>query len=122
MGQQTSIAWTDHTFNPWRGCTKISPGCANCYAARDSKRFPAVRGVWGDEGTRVVAAESTWMEPEKWNRAAAKAGKRRRVFCASLADVFEDWRGPMLDHFETELCVCHGCGAWVYYTSSCGCG
>jgi protein gp37 len=86
----TSIEWCDFTFNPWRGCTKVSPGCANCYAETMSHRNPAQLGVWGDNGTRVIASESYWKQPLKWNREAQKAGERRRVFCASLADVFED--------------------------------
>lgn len=95
MGE-TSIQWCDFTFNPYRGCTKVSPGCANCYADTMSKRNPGTLGVWGPNGTRVVAAESYWKQPIKWNKEAAKAGERRKVFCASLADVFEDWQGPML--------------------------
>lgn len=90
MGENSNIEWTDHTFNPWRGCTKVSPGCANCYAERGSKRNPAILGEWGDDGTRIIASESMWKQPEKWNREAADVGERRRVFCASLADVFED--------------------------------
>ena len=90
MGSQTGIAWTDHTFNPWRGCTKVSAGCANCYAEALSKRSPAVLGEWGPPGKRAIAAESYWGLPERWDRAAKRDGVRRRVFCASLSDVFED--------------------------------
>jgi len=90
MGQDSKIEWTHHTFNPWRGCTKVSPGCTNCYAETLSHRNPKVLGVWGDKGTRVVASDSMWREPIKWDREAREAGERRRVFCASLADVFED--------------------------------
>lgn len=90
MGERTGIAWTHHTFNPWRGCTKVSAGCANCYAETMSKRNPAVLGEWGPAGTRAMAAESYWRLPLAWDRAAEAAGERRRVFCASLADVFED--------------------------------
>lgn len=90
MATATKTQWTTHTFNPWRGCTKVSPGCANCYAEQLSRRNPAVLGEWGPQGVRVVAAESYWRQPLAWDRAAAKAGERRRVFCASLADVFED--------------------------------
>lgn len=97
MGANSKIEWTDHTFNPWRGCAHVHTGCVNCYAERMSVRNPAVLGVWGAAGTRVVAAEKTWQEPLKWDRAAAKVGERHRVFCASLADVFEDWNGRMLD-------------------------
>lgn len=90
MGQQTGIEWCSHTFNPWRGCTKVSPGCTHCYAETLSKRNPKVLGEWGPDGTRVIASESMWKQPLKWDRAAEQAGERRRVFCASLADVFED--------------------------------
>lgn len=92
MAQNSKIEWTTHTFNPWRGCTKVSAGCANCYAETLSKRNPKVLGIWGDNGTRVVASESMWREPLKWNEAARIAGERHRVFCASLADVCEERR------------------------------
>lgn len=90
MGKDSGIQWTTHTFNPWRGCTKVSAGCTNCYAETLSKRNPKALGVWGDDGTRVVAAESYWRQPIAWDRAARATGERHRVFCASLADVFED--------------------------------
>lgn len=103
----SKIEWTDYTFNAWRGCTKVSDGCKNCYAETVSKRNPAILGTWGDNGTRAIAAESYWNLPHKWNRKAAASGtgvppvvdsdnpssalaRRPRVFCASLADVFED--------------------------------
>jgi len=89
MAENSKIEWTHHTFNPWRGCTKVSAGCAHCYAEMLSKRNPRSLGVWGPQGARVVAAEGYWREPLKWNAAAMAAGERRRVFCASLADVFE---------------------------------
>jgi protein gp37 len=89
MAENSKIQWTTHTFNPWRGCTKVSEGCQNCYAERDSHRNPGVLGVWGKNGTREVAAEAQWKNPPKWNREAQAAGVRARVFCASLADVFE---------------------------------
>lgn len=125
MAENSKIAWTTHTFNCWRGCTKVSAGCANCYAETMSGRNPKVLGVWGPGGTRVVAAESKWREPVKWNRLAAWCGnpackasamgrtdgrcscglrvERPRVFCTSLADVFEDWRGSMVDAKGEEL-------------------
>lgn len=90
MGKVTSISWTDHTFNPWRGCAKVSPGCAHCYAEKQAKRNPKVLGLWGVDGTRPVASESMWRQPLKWNAEAKAAGVRRRVFCASMADVFEE--------------------------------
>lgn len=103
MGKHAGIQWTHHTFNPWRGCAGVSPGCVNCYAEAGSKRNPKVLGTWGANGTRVVAAESGWREPIKWDKAAKAAGERRRVFCASWADVFENWRGPMLDTRDEPL-------------------
>lgn len=105
MGETTKIQWCDHTFNPWRGCTKVAPGCANCYADAQSKRNPKTLGVWGPNGTRVVAAEKTWGEPLKWNAAAEREGVRRRVFCASLADVFEDWDGRIHNSAGREVWV-----------------
>jgi len=112
VAEETKIQWTHHTFNPWRGCTKVSAGCANCYAETLSARNPMTLGVWGPNGKRVVASESYWREPVKWNKAAAQAGERRRVFCASLADVFEDWQGTMAAADGAALHVCAECGRW----------
>lgn len=142
MAENSKIQWTTHTFNPWRGCTKVSDGCTNCYAETMSGRNPKTLGVWGKYGTRVVASDSMWKQPLKWNKEAGRypdqclkcgvrlsyeaqrmiqesersvpicpsqknaEGKfdpqnvpkcggeiaqnvRPRVFCASLADVFE---------------------------------
>jgi protein gp37 len=88
MGERTGITWTDHTFNPWWGCAKVSQGCKHCYAETLSARFHGDR-LWGVGGDRKIASEATWREPLKWDRVAAKAGVRRRVFCASMADVLE---------------------------------
>lgn len=104
MGQNSKIEWTDHTFNPWRGCAhraladgSVHPGCEHCYAESMAKRFPDNLGQWGAEGTRVMAPESMWRQVLGWNRKAEAAGQRARVFCASIADVFEDWDGDILD-------------------------
>lgn len=120
MGEESKISWTDATFNPWRGCTKVAEECRNCYAETLSGRNPSTLGIWGPQGTRVVAAESYWREPLKWNAKAAKEGRRLRVFCASLADVFEEWPGRMVDTNEQELCVCHGCGKFCLTFGDCG--
>lgn len=88
MSEQTAISWTDHTFNPWWGCVKVSPACDHCYAETFAKRIG--QSVWGKDAPRRFFGEGHWQEPVRWNRAAAKAGVRRRVFCASMADVFED--------------------------------
>ena len=90
MGKDTKIEWAHHTFNPWRGCEKVSAGCKNCYAEVQSKRNPAVLGEWGPGGQRVPAAEKYWQLPVQWNKQAQQDGERRRVFCLSLGDVFED--------------------------------
>jgi protein gp37 len=89
MAENTKIEWATHTFNPWIGCTKVAAGCANCYAEElMDKRYG--KAEWGPMGTRVMTAPANWKLPLKWNREAEKTGKRARVFCASLADVFED--------------------------------
>lgn len=88
MGELSGIAWTDATFNPWWGCTRVSPGCEHCYAeslATVRRKLP----VWGVDAERKPMSEAYWREPLKWNRKAAAEGVRRRVFCASMADVFE---------------------------------
>lgn len=91
MGQQTKIEWCDHTFNAWIGCTKVAPECQHCYAeAMMDDRLGKVQ--WGPRGTRVITSAANWAQPLKWSRAAAKAGVKRAVFCASLADVFKDNR------------------------------
>lgn len=114
MGEATKIEWTDHTFNPWRGCSKVHTGCKNCYAETQSKRNHGVLGIWGEQGTRVVASESMWREPLKWNAVADAEGVRRRVFCASLADVFEDSSGQPRNSNGDALYVCQRCGKWCW--------
>ena len=88
MAENSKIEWTTHTFNPWWGCTKVSDGCKFCYAdSLATGRFGLK--VWGPTADRKPASEATWKEPLKWNKSAEKAGERHRVFCASMADVFE---------------------------------
>jgi protein gp37 len=91
---ETTIAWCDFSFNPWIGCSKVSPGCDHCYAEAWSKRSGLVK--WGEARRRTSAAN--WRAPLKWNREAAAAGVRRRVFCASLADVFDNEVEPQWRH------------------------
>lgn len=88
MGVATGIAWTDSTFNPWHGCTKVSPGCDNCYAEVLDARWGDPH--WGKGVPRRVFADKHWNEPLKWNREAQAEGKQRKVFCASMADVMDD--------------------------------
>lgn len=86
--KNSKISWTRHTFSPWIFCTRVSPGCQHCYAeTMMADRFGKVE--WGPQGQRVRTSADYWRQPLKWNREAAAAGERHRVFCASLADVFE---------------------------------
>lgn len=90
MGENSSIAWTDHTFNPWIGCTEVSTGdkggCTGCYARTYAARF----GIgWGNDAERKVTSEAYWRKPYSWDRAAAAAGIPARVFCGSLCDVMD---------------------------------
>ena len=94
MAEHTKIEWADSTWNPWEGCTKISDACDNCYAADRAKRFGTVE--WGNHPRRRLS-DANWRKPRKWNREAEKSGKPHFVFCASLADVFDnqvptEWR------------------------------
>lgn len=107
MGANTAIAWCDHTFNHVIGCSKVHEGCAHCYAEADMDKRRG-RVTWGPQGTRSKTSADYWRHPLKWNREAEKAGERRRVFCASLADVFEDWKGPIRDHLKRRLWIERG--------------
>lgn len=94
MAENSRIEWTDHTFNPWVGCTKISPACDHCYAEGWAKRTGQAQ-LWSGERRRT--SETNWKAPLKWNRQARAENRRFRVFCASLADVFDnqalgEWR------------------------------
>ena len=129
MSENTKIEWCDHTFNPWIGCTQVGPGCDNCYAKAWDRRF-AVSGHamhWGAGQAR--RRTKTWGDPVKWNKtnfyecsvcgwrgsdkddefSRPKKGcihilspARQRVFCASLADVFDNEIDPVwfTDLFE----------------------
>lgn len=91
MAESTAIAWTDHTFNPWQGCEKVSPACDHCYAETLSKRVGHPER-WGADGERAVTSDAYWRNPFKWDAKAAAAGRPALVFCASMADVFEGRR------------------------------
>ena len=76
MADITEIAWTDRTWNPWWGCTKVSPGCENCYAEREAIRRKGI--VWGKGKQRFALGDDIWRAPEKWNAQAAESGIRLR--------------------------------------------
>jgi protein gp37 len=101
MGQKTKITWTDHTFNPWWGCTKVSLGCDHCYAERLAVRYGFQ--IWGTEAPRRFMSEKQWLEPLKWNDKAEAEGHRRRVFCGSMCDVFENPSSAILDTARERL-------------------
>jgi protein gp37 len=101
MAEVTGIAWTDSTFNPWIGCTKVGPGCDHCYAeALDKRHRWGGATHWGAGVPRKRTSPDYWRKPLAWNRKAEASGQPWRVFCASLADVFdnevpEEWRGDL---------------------------
>lgn len=107
MAEATAIAWCDSTFNPWIGCTKVGPGCDHCYAeALDKRHRWGGATHWGSGVERKRTSEANWAKPLAWNRAREKDGKTHRVFCASLADVFDndvpdEWRRDLWDLIET---------------------
>lgn len=101
MAENTGIEWCDSTFNPWWGCTKISPACDHCYAADLDKRMGGDH--WGNVPRRRTS-EANWYWPRRWQKKAgeffAQHGRKRRVFCASMADVFDNqvpdvWRDDL---------------------------
>ncbi|QND27166.1 DUF5131 family protein [Sinorhizobium meliloti] len=108
MADQTLISWADMTFNPWVGCTRVSPACDGCYAAHLMEtRMGRVK--WGGpgvgSGTRERTSAANWRKPIAWNKKAAADGRRPFVFCSSLADVFDnevpaDWRFDLFTLIE----------------------
>lgn len=89
MADETNISWTDHTFNPWWGCTKVAPGCDNCYAAALDKRtggnhWAGPENSTADKPRRTMPAN--WNKPVRWNKQAEAEGRRHRVFCGSMCD------------------------------------
>src|SRR5690606_37143393 len=89
------IEWTHHTFNPWWGCVRVSDACDHCYAETWAKRLG--ENVWGPKSDRRFFSDAHWKEALKWNREAEAQGVRRRVFCASMADVFDN-RKDLIPH------------------------
>lgn len=87
MVANSAISWTDHTWNPWIGCTKVSPACDNCYAEAWAKRYG--RAEWGNH-PRQRTGDAVWRAPHKWDKETPGAF----VFCASLADIFDNQVDP----------------------------
>ncbi len=113
--ENSKIAWTNHTFNPWIGCTQVSPACDNCYAmVQMDQRFGRVE--WGPGKARQLTSDSNWRKPLTWNRVAEQSDTRFRVFCASLADAFDseveqDWREALWELVEQTPCL-----DWLFLT------
>lgn len=115
MGDTTKIAWTRSTFNPWIGCTRIGPGCDACYAEQqDSRKRWGGTTHWGAGVPRMRTSVQNWNRVLRWDRLAAEEKRTGHitpkaewnhpgfwpVFCASLADVFDnevpdEWRGDL---------------------------
>lgn len=94
MGDNTAISWATHSYNPWIGCQKVGPGCDNCYAESWDERFEG--GIhWGPGAPRRRTSAANWRKPLRWNRDALAFDQRARVFCASLADVFDNAVDPV---------------------------
>jgi protein gp37 len=105
MGENSKIEWTDHTFNPWIGCQKVSPGCDHCYAETQNNFRKWNGGTWGPKAPRTRTSEANWRKPLQWATEAREAGVRRRVFCASLSDWLDnqaprEWRYDLLKLIE----------------------
>lgn len=104
MAENTKIEWATHTFNPWIGCTKVSPACDHCYAEElMDRRYKRVQ--WGSGNPRIRTTENSWKKPVLWNKRAAHSETPVTVFCASLADVFDNevspqWRADLLALIE----------------------
>lgn len=105
MARDSKIEWTHHTFNPWWGCVRVSPACVHCYAETFAHRLGA--SLWGRTAERRFFGAEYWRQPVRWNRDAQLAGERRRVFCASMADLFEgradlhEWRAKLWPLIES---------------------
>lgn len=106
MGLNSNIEWTDHTFNAWIGCTKVSPGCKNCYAEADFDKRKG-RAKWGPHGTRSITSHANWRQVLSWQKMAKGLGERKRVFVNSLADTFEDYSGQLVDHNGAPMWFAH---------------
>lgn len=106
MAENSKIEWTDHTINFWWGCLKVSPGCTNCYAETFSKRVG--RNIWGPpQTTERWRTKGPWADCLKWDQKAKAEGVRRKVFCQSMSDFFEDhpqlpaWRKEAFEIIES---------------------
>ncbi len=101
--ENSHIEWTNHTFNPWWGCMKVSEGCKNCYAETLDNRYHNADPHWGPNSPRKEMSDKHWAQPFLWDEKARKAGVQAKVFCASMADVFEVSDDPVVINGRTRL-------------------
>jgi protein gp37 len=108
MSENSKLEWTDHTFNPWEGCQKVGPACDHCYAETRNARVAGGQAVTGARARHRTSA-ANWRKPLAWDAAHAaffaQHGRRQRVFCASLANVFDNavgqvWRADLFELIE----------------------
>lgn len=94
MGETSKIEWTDDTWNPWRGCTKVSPGCDHCYMFSEQRRYGK------DPEVVTRCSPQTFNSPLRWHKKLAE-GERRLVFTCSWSDFFhkdaDEWRDEAWD-------------------------
>src|SRR5436309_9356944 len=83
MSDKSKIEWTDATWNPVRGCTKISPGCKHCYAEVFAERFRGVPGHAYEQGFDLRLVPEKLQEPLKWR-------SPKMIFVNSMSDLFQD--------------------------------
>ena len=88
MGENSRIEWTDHTFSPWWGCTPVSEGCENCYAAAWANRYGF--DCFGKGKPRRLFGKKHWTDPIRWDRKAREIGVKKKVFSGSMCDVFDE--------------------------------
>ncbi len=116
MAENTKISWATHTFSPWWGCTKVGPGCDHCYAESFDKRVGGAH--WGAGAPRRLVKD--WTKPRKWQREAERTGVSPWVFCASMADVFDnevpaEWRARLWDLVRETPAL-----RWIFVTKRIG--
>ena len=105
MSAQSSIEWTDATWNPVRGCTKISPGCKHCYARTFAERFRGVPGHPYEQGFDLRLVPEKLLEPMRWK-------KPRKIFVNSMSDLFHP---EVPDEYIVQVCETMMAANWHSY-------
>lgn len=101
MGDKSDIEWTDATWNPVRGCTKVSSGCRNCYAETFAERFRGVKGHAYEQGFDLRTVPESLQLPLRWKRP-------RRIFVNSMSDLFhKDVPSSFIDEVIATMLLAH---------------